>query len=71
MKGCVRALAAGLGLAAVLAVFAAAPALAYWIKSPAFLAKSTLNGATVRVTTGTGASDYFSTASFTIPDSGP
>ena len=64
MKGCVRALAAGLGLAAVLAVFAAAPALAFWIKSPAFLAKSTLNGATVRVTTGTGASDYFSTASF-------
>ena len=63
MKGCVRALAAGLGLAAALAVFAAAPALAFWIKSPAFLVKDSLNGATVTVTTGTGQSDYFSTVS--------
>ena len=63
MRGCVRALAAGLGLAAALAVFAAAPALAFWIKSPAFLVKDSLNGATVTVTTGTGQSDYFSTVS--------
>ena len=63
MRGCVRALAAGLGLAAALAVFAAAPALAFWIKSPAFLVKDSLNGATVTVTTGVGASDYFSVAS--------
>ena len=57
MKGCVRALAAGLGLA----VFAAAPALAYYIKGPAFLAKSTLNGAAVTVSVDDHpSSEYFS-----------
>ena len=61
MKGCVRALAAGLGLAAALAVFAAAPALAYYIKGPAFLAKSTLNGAAVTVSVDDHpSSEYFS-----------
>ena len=52
------------GLAAALAVFAATPAAAFSIKSPDFLVKSTLNGATVTVTTGSGSSDYFSPASF-------
>ena len=61
MKGCVRALAAGLGLAAALAVFAAAPAAAYYIKGPAFLAKSTLNGAAVTVSVDDHpSSEYFS-----------
>ena len=64
MKGCVRALAAGLGLAAALAVFAAAPAAAYYIKGPAFLVKNTLNGAAVTVSTaGSPGDDYFSVAS--------
>ena len=65
MKGCVRALAAGLGLAAALAVFAAAPAAAYYIKGPAYLAKNTLNGAAVTVSTDNIGGEYFSQLSIT------
>ena len=62
-----RACGALAGLAAALAVFAAAPAAAYSIKSPAFLVKNTLNGATVTVTTaGSPGDDYFSLASITM-----
>ena len=51
---------AGLGLAAALAVFAAAPAAAYYIKSPESLAKDTLNGATVTLSTDNISGEYFS-----------